>query len=206
MSDTPATVGLFGGSFSPPHLGHRHALEAFVAAVRPTRMLVMPAAVSPGKAPDARVTAAQRLEMCRLAFGDLPGVEIRDDEIRRGGDSYTVDTLIALGAPGVSVSVLCGADAALALGEWYRPDLLFALARFYCVSRLDDPAFAEKLQEKNRLYLDRFGAAVTLLDTPARPVSSTDLRAALAAGRPTPDLAPSVLDYIQREGLYRHDR
>ena len=86
-------IGIYGGTFSPPHNGHLQAVKAFMEQMWLDFVYVIPAAIPPHKTVDCDVTPEQRLDMCRLAFADVEGVYVSDMEIARGGTSYTVDTL-----------------------------------------------------------------------------------------------------------------
>ena len=100
-------IGLYGGTFAPPHLGHVHAAKVFLATVSLDRLLIMPAGIPPHKTKTAGDTPEERLAMCRAAFGNLPHTEISDYEIRKPGKSYTVETLEALAAPEREITMLC---------------------------------------------------------------------------------------------------
>ena len=78
------TLGVYGGTFSPPHCGHYHAAEAFIRAINPDRLLIIPTYIPPHKTETDGVTAADRLNMCRIAFSGLSGAVVSDMEIRRG--------------------------------------------------------------------------------------------------------------------------
>ena len=197
-------VGIFGGSFSPPHLGHFHAAQTFLEAEKLDHLYIIPAFISPGKQSTA-VSAEDRLEMCRLAFASLPHTEVLDIEILRGGNSYTADTLASLYREGEQLVVLCGTDTALALDRWYRPDLLFSYGEFVLMPRTADTELALHLKEKNQLYKSKYGGTVKLLDATAYPLSSTYVREKIKEGdkaKCAECLAPSVLDYIFTHGLY----
>ena len=92
-------IAVYGGSFNPPHLGHIEAAKSVVQELAPDRFLIVPAATPPHKAlAEDSPSAEQRMELCRLAFAGIPGAEISDIELRRGGKSYTYDTVAALRA------------------------------------------------------------------------------------------------------------
>ena len=87
-------IAIYGGSFNPPHLGHVEAARTVASALAPDRLLIVPASVPPHKElADGSPTAQQRLELCRLAFADIPGAEISEMELRREGKSYSYDTV-----------------------------------------------------------------------------------------------------------------
>lgn len=198
------TLGVFGGTFSPPHRGHVRAAEVFLAAVKPDKLLIVPTFVPPHKAADGEASPEERLEMCRLAFGHLPHTEVSDIEIRRGGKSYTADTLAALSMPKRRIAFLCGTDMMLTLDEWHDPERIFELADLYCIRRESDPETNRLLQEKNAIYAARFGKEVSFLSAPVCEVSSSDIRREIQAGDRHPALLPdSVAAYINERGLYR---
>ena len=128
-------IGLYGGTFGPPHLGHVYAAKTFLREVAPDRLLIMPAGIPPHKEKAAGDTPELRLAMCRAAFGDLPHTEISDYEIRKPGKSYTVETLEHLAAPGREITMLCGTDMFLTLDHWHRAPDIFALCTVACLAR-----------------------------------------------------------------------
>ena len=117
-------TAIYGGSFNPPHLGHVSAVNTVVSELKPDRMLIIPDCIAPHKAMAENTPLPEyRLEMCRLAFGDIPGIEISDLEIRRGGRSYTVDTLEELTVlyPDDDLYLVIGSDMLTSFTTgWYR--------------------------------------------------------------------------------------
>jgi len=120
-------IGLYGGTFAPPHLGHVHAARAFLRAIPVDRLLIMPTFQPPHKAKAAGDTPEVRLEMCRAAFGDIPGIEVSDYEIAKADVSYTVQTLRHLTAENREIYLLCGTDMFLTLEKWYQAEEIFRL-------------------------------------------------------------------------------
>ncbi|MBV9950687.1 MAG: nicotinate (nicotinamide) nucleotide adenylyltransferase [Acidimicrobiia bacterium] len=192
-------IGVFGGTFDPPHIGHLSVAVEVRHALSLDRMLLVVANDPWQKRGSRALTpAADRLEMVRLAVGDLDGVEVDDREIRRGGASYTVDTVRELleEASGAEVFVVVGGDAAAGITTWERADELARLATFVTVHRpgFDGPAPAEG-----------FGWAE--VEVPALDVSSSDLRARIADGRPIEVLVPGpVATWIAEHRIYPRDR
>jgi nicotinate-nucleotide adenylyltransferase len=188
-------VGVLGGSFNPPHLGHlalaRHAREELAL----DRVLLMPARRSPGKPAEEEPNPARpghRLEMCRLAVAGAEGVEVCALELERAGPSYTVDTLRALHAahPDIAISFILGADVARTLPAWRESGELSALADFAVALR---PGAAEPS-----------GFPVTLMKMPVYDVSSSTVRARVSRGLPVEELVgTAVAGYIADHGLYR---
>ncbi len=198
-------LGIYGGSFSPPHLGHYRALSAFIEQETPDETLVIPTLVPPHKELCGDASPEERLDMCRLAFRDLP-ITVDPREIHRGGKSYTVLTLEELKNEENRLLFLCGTDMFLTLDAWYRPERIFALAEIVYIQREDGEAGVKAnraLCEKAEEYRRRFGATVRELRAPVTEISSSELRDALERGEPVSDfLHPDVEEYIKRCRLY----
>lgn len=196
-------VGIYGGTFSPPHNGHVHAAKTFLSLGGIDRLLVIPTFVTPLKERREATSPADRLAMCRLAFADLPEVTVSDMEIQREGRSYTSETLTALAEPSLRLSFLCGTDMLLTMGDWHDPATIFRLARIVCMRRESDAAKALLLENKAREYRERFGAEVDFLPEEPIEMSSSEIREGLSAGRDVSAyLPPAVLAYIGERGLY----
>lgn len=200
------TIGIYGGSFSPPHMGHYRALSAFVNAFKPDKTYVIPTLIPPHKELSSAATPEERLAMCRLAFGELD-ITVSDMEIKRGGKSYTVLTLQELAKEGDRLLLLCGTDMLLTLDRWYMPERIFALAEIVYVSREEGEAGREAnaaMAKKAEEYRARFGATVHALSCETFAVSSTELRTMLADGKDVSAfLHPRVKEYIAKCQLYR---
>lgn len=200
------TIGIYGGSFSPPHMGHYRALTAFLTAFRPDVTYVIPTLVPPHKSLSSAATPEQRLAMCHLAFDEL-SVVVSDREIRRGGKSYTVLTLEELAAPDTRLLLLCGTDMFLTLDKWYMPERIFELAEIVYVAREageEGKAASLAMAKKAEEYRARFGATVHALPLDTLELSSSEIRAMLADGQDTDTLLhPKVKEYIERCNLYR---
>ena len=198
-------IGIYGGSFSPPHIGHRRALEAFIEKESPTKILVIPTLIPPHKQLSGDASPEERLHMCRMAFGDLP-IIVDDREIRRGGKSYTVLTLEELKTSDNRLLFLCGTDMLLTLDQWYQPQRIFELSEIVYVCREDGEAglaAREALRRKAEEYRVRYSAVVRELSADVVEVSSTDLRRALKEGEAASRyLHPDVEEYIRKCHLY----
>jgi nicotinate-nucleotide adenylyltransferase len=190
-------IGVFGGTFDPIHIGHlvtavnvRHALDL-------ERVLLV-VANDPWQKADHQVTpAADRLAMVAAAVGDVAGIEPCDLEIRRGGASYTADTLADLAAarPGASLHLVLGSDAAGGLETWERFDEVRARSELVVVTR---PGSEEVRPPA--------GWAYRTVEVPRLDVSSTDLRARVAEGRPLDWLVTDeVIQVIAERRLYRQE-
>ena len=204
---TMERIGIFGGTFAPPHMGHVRAAEAFLRAMNPEgcadrlRLLVMPTATPPHKQKAAGDTSEARLRMCRAAFGDLPDTEVSDYEINKGGVSYTVLTLEHFAGENRELWLLCGSDMFLTLDRWYRAEDILRMARVAGISRGTEE-FAV-LDRKRAEYEEKTGRRVLLLENEPFPLSSSEIRRRIAAGESMDGLLPEgVEEIIRRERLY----
>ena len=190
----PLRIGLFGGTFDPPYLGHlvtavnvRHALSL--------DKVVLMVANDPWQKSGGRTvsTAADRVEMVRAAVSGIEGLEVGTEEVERGGASYTADTLkvLSIKYPGARLFTIVGDDAATNITTWERVD--------------------EVAARSTLVVVDRPGVAVDLpsqfdwrrVEVPRLEVSSTDLRCRVVDGRPLDYLVPeAVIEIIRKRGLY----
>ena len=202
-------IGIYGGTFNPPHLGHVTAARAVFELLKLDKLLVIPAGLPPHKdLPDHSPTPTQRLEMTRLAAEQmgLDGkVEVLDMELSRAGKSYTSDTLAQLKerCPDDELWLLMGTDMFLTLQAWHAPEEILSLAGIAAFGRTE--ADTEELFSVQRDYLYKTypQARIFTLTIPGViDVSSTELRQKLAAGEGGALLPPAVYGYILRQGLY----
>lgn len=193
-------LGVLGGSFDPPHIGHLVVASEAWAALALEAVLFVPAAAPPHKADAPRTPAPQRLALTRAAVAGDRRFRVSAIEVERGL-VYTCDLLAALreAEPAHDLVFIMGADSLLQLETWREPERILALAHLAVAPRPGcDPVAVAAARE-------RWGAArVTLLDAPLIGVSSSDVRARLAAGRPVDYLVPpAVARLVARHGLYR---
>lgn len=188
-------LGVLGGTFDPPHVGHLVTAVTVRHALGLDRVLLMVANHPWHKAQPGAVTPAlERLAMVRAAVHGVPGIEASDLEVRRGGDSFTADTLEELAEldPTGERFVILGADAAAGLAGWSRPHRVAELATVVLVDRPGLPSAAPPVG------WDFERVAVPRLD-----VSSTDLRRRVVEGWPIHFLTPAgVVDHIVAQGTY----
>ena len=200
-------IGIYGGSFNPPHLGHLAAARAALSALKLDKLLIVPAADPPHKVltPDS-APPEDRLAMARI-LADLlldPRVECWDVELTRPGKSYTADTLRAAHDrwPEAELWLLVGTDMFLSLQDWYAPEVILSLAKVCAFGRGAADGEALFAPQRERLARD-YGAETVLLTIPDLvEVSSTEIRAALAAGQGGAYLPRPVYGYILRKKLY----
>lgn len=191
-------IGILGGSFDPPHLGHLAAAEAAQRQLGLDRVHIIPAAQAPLREDSPRATAADRILLLRLAFDNLSWAVIDDREIKRGGVSYSIDTARELVAenPGDTFYWIVGADQLARLHRWREAVALCGLVRFAVLAR--DGQLGGLDASLTSL------ARVERLATPEVAASSTAIRLALSEGRPVGmTLPPAVADCIQARNLYR---
>lgn len=197
------SIGIYGGTFNPPHVGHVLAAEAFANALPLDDILIIPDFLPPHKELDVNVPGEDRLQMCRLAFSHIRNVHISDIEIRRGGRSYTAVTLEEISAPDTRLYLLCGTDMFLTLDEWYKPETIFELATVCYVRRERYSENDVLLKQKTEEYVRTYNASVIPITSAVKEVSSTDLRNALKDGKISRLLPTNVCKYITEKGLYR---
>ena len=195
-------VAILGGTFDPIHFGHLAVAEEVRWKLGLARVFFVPAAQQPLKAHTHLATAEQRLAMVRLATLDNPTFDVCDLEVRRGGRSYTIDTVQALQVdnPSAEFTFVAGADVLQDLKRWYRVEQLLELCSFTIVSR---PGYRLDLEP---VYAGLPGARgrIEAVVGPALEISSTDLRGRLLRGAPVRyQLPDAVIDYIEANGLYR---
>ena len=195
-------IGIYGGTYNPPHIGHMRAAEYAIEALSLDRLLLIPTGVSPHKEMASGASSADRLEMLRLSAAGLEKAEVSDIEIRREGRSYTVDTLRQLKAenPGAELVLLMGTDMFLSFLSWREPEQIMKLATLAVFFR-GEKGEQTKI-EAQKLSLESLGARVELVQNPVTAISSTDLRRMLVFGCADPFLMPGVDDYIRERGLY----
>jgi nicotinate-nucleotide adenylyltransferase len=198
-------IGILGGTFNPPHAGHlelaRHARDELDLE----RVWLMPLHTPPHKPAAPDPGPERRLQMCRLAVSGEPGVQACELEVRRGGPSYTADTLEEIHAshPEAELTFVVGADTALTLPSWRRPGRVLELARL-AVARRPGSDGAAVLDAVERIASGGGREAdVVFLEMAPVEASSTLARELVAAGLPTDGLLPAaVREYIEDNGLY----
>ena len=196
-------IGIYGGTFSPPHNGHINAARAFMEQMWLDFLYVIPTATPPHKEMKTQVSVEHRLEMCRLAFEGMEGVYVSDIEARRGGKSYTVDTLRELWGEDRRLFLLCGTDMMLTLDQWRAPEEIFRLCYPVYIRRESDPSLDQKIIQKISDYHQKYGQVVRRIVTDPIELSSDSIRARLEAGESISHLVPAAVEtYIADNHLY----
>ena len=196
-------VGILGGTFNPPHLGHLVCAQEALVQLELDRVVLMPVHAPPHKVVDVDPGTHHRVAMCEAAVAGDPRLGVSLVEVERGGPSYTVDTLRALHAraPDDELTWIMGGDMAYALPAWREPEAIVSLASLGVAERdglrrqdiLDQLAGLRGAAERMRFF-----------DMPRIDLSSSLLRRRMAAGRPVRYLVPdAVRAHIEREALYR---
>jgi nicotinate-nucleotide adenylyltransferase len=192
-------IGVLGGSFNPPHLGHLIVASEALWSLGLEQVLFVPAADPPHKPIAGGVTAADRLLLTRAALAGEPRFAVSTVEIDRGL-RFTVDTLIALQEqlPQAGLHFIAGSDSLLALHTWRQPERILSLCRFVVAPRPGDD------EEAVRAAANRWGESVSVLPSVRVGISSTDVRERVRAGRPIRFLVTDTVErLIADKGWYR---
>ena len=200
-------IGIYGGSFNPPHIGHMDAARSAIAALKLDRLLLIPAGQAPHKAtPKGTPTAEHRLEMLRLAARNLDKAEVCDLEMRREGPSYTYETVEQLREryPNAELVLLMGTDMFLSFLTWNQPERIWKQTTLGVFGR-------GQRKEKEAIYaqkakLEALGAKVELVGNDIIDISSTQARRMLIFRFGSFLLPKGVGAYIRENKLYGTDR
>jgi nicotinate-nucleotide adenylyltransferase len=193
------SLGILGGTFNPPHRGHVALAKHARSELGLGHVVLMPAHSPPHKAVAGDPGPEQRLQMCRLAVAGETGLEVCSLEIKRGGPSYTVDSLRAIheSHPHTELTFIVGADMARTVSAWREPQALVELASLAVAEREDVG------REAVLRALRPLRAEVSFLEMPMVEISSSMVRERVAEDRPVDDLVGgAVAEYIAEQGLY----
>jgi len=196
-------VGIFGGSFDPPHVGHLLVAQDALTALSLDRLLIVPAAQQPLKQ-GLQTPATDRLALVQRCFGGVPGMEVDPVEIERGGLSFMVDTVEALRQrwPSAELHLLIGEDVVATLPNWREPERLRSMVRLVVLRRSSSAG----VPHASVAPRDETGVPVQHLATRRVDVSSTEIRARVRAGRSIRGfVTDAVAEYIASTGLYLRD-
>jgi nicotinate-nucleotide adenylyltransferase len=212
-------IAVLGGTFNPIHFGHLRVAEEVVEGLAIDKVIFMPSSTPPHKPGHDLPEPGLRLEMVRIALEDNPRFEVSDMEIRRGGRSYTFETVRELkeqGPKDLRVSLITGSDSFNEITTWCEYEELVRIASFIVVPRPGHPIkkVAEVLpvelakefwyDPNTGSYVNSFGTSVTYFDTTPIGISSSDIRETIRQGGSARYLMDKgVLEFITREGLYR---
>lgn len=196
---------VFGGSFDPIHNGHINIVKQVCEAVQLDEVIIMPTYISPFKQDSENIPASgqDRLEMCRLAFEDMPFVTVSDHEISRSDVSYTVNTLRHLREiyPDDELFFIMGSDMLLSFEKWYKYEEILSICTLIAASRESGQADLEVLQ-KQAEKLEKFGRVI-VVSTGVYEMSSTEIREKIKKNSDISCYIPEkVVKYISEHGLY----
>ncbi|NOZ64100.1 MAG: nicotinate-nucleotide adenylyltransferase [Caldiserica bacterium] len=187
-------IGIIGGSFNPPHYAHLFMAIETLYQFNLGKVLFIPANIPPHKE-EGLVSAVHRLKMVELAIADEERFQVSDMEIKRGGVSYTVDTLKELKQSYGEIYFIAGSDSALDLPHWKEPETILELCTFTVFERPGYPFVKVRENLKRKMVL---------MDSLLLDVSSRELRSRIREGKPVRYLLPcSVERYIEENSLYK---
>ena len=196
-------IGVFGGSFNPPHNGHISIVRQISALYCFDKVIVIPANIPPHKKIDGKVDAQQRLEMCKLAFTDNYMV-VSDIEIRRKGISYTYDTLAALGKErDEQIYLIIGSDMLMNFDSWYRYMDILKLVKVITACRTNDIRELGQLKKKAGELNMISREAITVCQIKAIEISSAEIKSKARNNEEIGAFVPEpIKKYIIERGLY----
>ena len=194
-------IGIYGGTFNPPHVGHIRGANYAISALQLTKLLLIPSCVAPHKdLPTNSPTPAQRAEMLAIAKGE--NMEVCDIELTRGGKSYTYETVETLAEqyPDKELVLLMGTDMFLSFLTWMQPQRILNKVSLGVLYRGDKDEMPQIAQQKK--LLEGQGATIYLIENPVTAISSTQLRRMLIFRCASTFLPEGVEDYIRTHNLY----
>ncbi len=197
-------TAIFGGTFNPPHLGHRVMVEWAVSQKKWNQILVIPSFLPPHKQGEF-ASPEDRLAMCRLAFANLSTVSVSNVEVTRREKSYTIETLEELEKCGIfHPTLIIGADSLVQFHTWFRYTDILQKADLFAYRR---DGISQDQMEQAAVALRNLGGCVTILTEQPPPISSSAVRQALEQGISADQwLEPSVIEYIASNGLYKGEK
>ena len=201
-------IGIFGGTFDPPHIGHINACKIFANSFAFDKVFVIPVYLPPHKSLRSSSSVQNRLDMSMIAFSRLAdNIEVSDIEIKRQGKSYTADTIRHFKELGCDeIYFLCGTDMLLTLGAWYKPEYILNNATIVYARRENDSDILERINKKIAEYTSKYNAKIISLDIVAIDVSSTEIRNSLDdEDFLSKYLTEDIIYYIKDQNLYREE-
>ena len=196
-------IGIYGGTFNPPHIGHIRAAKYAVSQLGLQKLLVIPSYISPHKTlPEGSANPQQRMEMLKIALQDAENIDVSDLELQRQNTSYTYETVAQVKQmfPQAEIVLFMGTDMFLSFDQWKNPDQILrnaSLAVFYRGDRNEVPAIKEK-----KAFFEAQNATIYLVENPVTQISSTELRRLLVFSCAAPFFSPGVETFIRQNGLY----
>ncbi len=195
----------FGGTFDPPQSDHIALAKACEEKFKPDKFIVMPTAVPPHKEVLFSAADADRFNMCKLAFSSIKNLEVSDYEIKKGGKSYSYETLKALKEKYTDYEIIfpMGTDMLLTFSEWKNPEEILKYATLAVDTRTGDGSAEEAIAEFNKKFKDE----VFLIGHTGSSLSSTEYKISKMLGLSTENMTDKrVEEYIDLHGLYKSDK
>ena len=196
-------IGIFGGTFDPPHTGHKKYADELRVMLSLDKLIVIPTATPPHK--DRETSAAEhRLNMLKLLFRGEEDVEVSDMEITRGGRSYTYETVTLLRGmyPDDELIFFVGSDMLLSFHRWLNPDVILSHVKICAVTRSDDIDESALSEYTEKYFSDKKDRFIICNFDPVE-ISSTEIREAVRNGEPVDGfLDEQVMKYIKEKELY----
>lgn len=200
-------IAIMGGTFNPPHMGHLLGAQSVLEAYHPDRLLMIPTGTPPHKEmPFNSPSDEDRLNMLKLMVKGHDKIAVSDMEIKRGGKSYTVDTLHRLKElyPEADLSLIMGADMLFMIEQWYHFREIFKLCRLIVMCRQEHQQ--EKLSEACDKVQNSYGAEIELLAMEPFVISSSQIRKEIKNGKNVKQyLHTDVYRYIKEKNLHLKD-
>ena len=188
-------IGVYGGTFDPIHMGHLITAQYILEERKLDKILFIPAFVSPHKTQVYSIDGKHRIEMVKLAIEGYDKFECSDYEIKKGGVSYTIDTLIELKKTYENIELIIGYDNLLSFDKWHKPDEIVNMAKLLVLKR----KIGGDINQFNKYFGD-----ANFIDSPAIEISSTLIRERLRKNLPIDFLVPEkVKEYIMTNNLYK---
>lgn len=188
-------VGVLGGTFNPIHFGHLITARAVKEVRKLDKIIFVPCFISPHKTNEIPYNAVERLEMVKIAIGETDGFECSEYEIKKGGTSYTIDTLTELGKSYSKTELIIGYDNLIKFHTWKDPDKILEMAELIVMKRKTD---------RVPVNVDKYFTKAKFVDTPLIEISATEIRTRVKTGMPIDFLVPEkVKEYIYTFNLYR---
>lgn len=197
-------TGIFGGTFSPIHNGHIKAAKSFLREMNLDVLYVIPDRIPPHKQISWNDDPYLRLEMVKLAFEGEEKIIVSDTELKREGKSYTVYTLPEFMGNG-ELFLLCGTDMFTTFDTWFRFEDIFKMCTLVLMQRtVSDPEAEALIEEKKKLYTEKYGAKIEIIKEEPFEISSSEIREKISHGEDYSAYVPEkIRDFIEEKGLYR---
>lgn len=192
-------IGIFGGTFNPPHMGHINGANAAVSALGLDKLIFIPAGNPPHKElPKNSATSEQRLRMVELASEYVPHSEVLDIEIKRDGKSYTVDTIRDMHKmyPKAKLYFLVGTDMLKSFHTWYKPEEIAKLCTLCALCRTQSKY--DNMEEYASEARSKTGVKIRIVKGPVLEISSTEVR----CGMQREKIPLKVLQFIKNNNIY----